>query len=774
MPEQDPYAHSVLEKPTDPPITFRGEELTPKRIVEQWQFVEALMEPLQAEVKRALGIRRGTLTRKISKSWADKNPEAAAAAPSRLPQRRTLEQDLKARTGVNEPAFVREAIGDLASDDTNAEVCQDYLNEWRTSKFGVPTATFLNKAVEDGGFARIRLPANLDLGGDLDFFDRLTERAHALLPKDEQKSYKEDRKGSSRRPYVKTDEKGNPVPSERWDRDARGRTRKQAEADAKKRGERADFKRDRNKSEEAHERAVRLYLLARPASTAQVLGPLDALPIFKRGIGREQAELSAIITRQLVTVDEAQEAGYAWKGMGNRRLVPRGYSEGRTSGQEGSYYLYAMYFCSEDDDGHERPVCAYTMGGHGTTFGVNEPESKDAVGLIDFYEEYKGHLEGPLWSWHWGLTTGDDEASYRGRPYLSDLADLILAIEGVETSIRAATNVNAFTGHVEDLSASLRGPNAEAVLSAVVEQGPNGKSIRTGKIPKPGEAASSLGEWKPFSQATIGQDAWRQLASDRQALAEATAVDQAASAPGSSGRAIVVGETLAKVAKRDIRVAIAEATGRDGEDHLRILSAIEQCYGYRWPIQKVEEPPVDAPENARPRYSIVEFDPDWIGEGQFRLKAEYAEEENLAAVDLEANLAERGFSHFANVAKKRGITNPRKEWQEVLEWEMRKDPAYREAIRLRLAQRRGDKVMVDLIKQLQAAQKLTKAGVPGAANGMPTAALRRMGERSNDQPGRGGPTAAAASRGGQQAADMQTASLNQEALAQMAVGQGAA
>lgn len=760
---------SVIPRPADPPLKYDGRKLTPKRIVETVLRAAKDMEPFTKEVCRARDFRRGTLVRKIAESWALRNPEAALAAPAKLHQRRTLEQDLKARIGAVEPTYIRKALGDLKGDAVLAEESQDYLNEWRTSVFGVPFDAFINKLTEDGAFARIRLPAMADRDGCPDFFEQLSERAHSALSDDEQRSYQRDDKLSKRRPYVKVDADGNRVLRKRY---AQIEAAPNDEADEPKTMKRADrAKARRAKAMDAHKDDVQRYLLQRPASTVQVIGGLDAFPVFKRGTGREQSDVAAICTRQLVSVEEAFAAEYGWKGMNGRLLVPKAYSESNTVGRDGCYYLYAIYFTSLDEDKHERPIIVYTLGGYATSVDGSEPTDKDAVGLIDLYKEFG--LEGPLWSWHWGLQTQDDEPSYRGRPYLSDLIDLMLAIEGEEMAIRATANVNSFTGHIEQLDGALRGPEAASVLEAVLEGGPNAKSLKKQKIPKPGDIETAIGQVEPFQQAKIGEDAWRILASDRMSLSEATAVDQAASAPGSSGRAIVVGETLAKQAKSDIRKSALEAARRDGEDQMKILYALSQPpFSINWPIQKVEEPPAGDVTGTSERYTVAEFNPDWMGEdGQFtRLHADYPEELNLAALDLEAGLAERGFSHFENVMRKKGITDVEAEWQKVIEWKMRGREQYIATIEMRLAQRRGDKTMVDVLKRLQADQKMTTAGVPGAQNGVPTSALRRMGEGGSS----GGQTAVSASRGGDKAATMGTAQQNQEGMDRMLVGQGAA
>jgi hypothetical protein len=767
------YAGSVLSRPTQEPIKWDGKAITPRRLVEIWTTAASDMKPWHDEVTRTEGLRRGTLVRKIAESWSNKHPEAAKAAVVRIPQRRTLESDLKARLSAVEPTFIRNAIGDRETDIKDAQAYEDYLNEWATSEYGIPYTTFLDLGVEVGGYLRVRVPAMADMEGRPDFFERISAKAHAALTAEERATYKKDGNKRRSKPYVKIDENDNPVPAKLYRDQIDNESPDDKKLPPMRRAERKQAR--TAKAEADHDEAVQRYLLDRPASTAQVYGGLDVAPIFKRGIGREQAVLAAAITRQLVSVEEAIEAGYGWKGMGGRLLVPKGDSETNTVGRNGAYYLYQMFVCIRDEEHDcERPLILYTLGGKGTSVDGADPGDDNAVGVIDLYDEYG--LTGPFWSWHTGLKTRDRNPAYRQRPYLSDLVDLVLGIEGQEAAIRGTAQVVSFTGHVEVLGNALRGPNATEVLEATVETGATGKQLKKFVAPQPGETTTSIGEIQPFQQTQIGRDAYQILASDRQALAEAIAVDQAASAPGSSGRAIVVGETLAKVAKKDIRDEALEAWRRDGEDQSRILTAIERLHKIKWPIQKVEPPPSDAGPDAREKYTVAEWDSEWVADGRFtRLKAEYPEEFNLAALDEEAALAERGFSHLGNVLKKKGITDPLQEWQDILEWRMRQNPVYEQKVMLGVAQRRGDRTMEEIIKQLQAQQKLSEAGVPGASNGVPTSATRRAGANANDQRGQtGGPTAAQSARGGEISAEHSTASLNQEGQAQMQVAGSAA
>ncbi len=762
MADQD----TLLPVPTDPPIMFDGEPITASRMVEIFERNWERAKPSRDAIKRTRDLRRKTLRTVLAKTWVDKNPEAAKNAMSLLSERTTLEYDIKARAGAVEPAYVCEpSPPGRETDYQNAEAKEHYLNEWRLSMFGVPFQTFLGKGVEDGEYGRVRLPADLAPDGRPDFFDRLTDEAYAALGESERTAYRRDGADRHKR-YTRMDERGKPAPSPTWDRDKAGRTR----SAVMRRGE--TFSRDQDTSSEAHDVAVQRYLLQRPASVGRVIPALDVAPIWAEGEGRERFKLIGLIERKLVSREEAIAAHHGWVGMGDRALVPAGEDTRSVTGQQGQWYRYTLYLTNRDANGIERPLLLYCIGGKGTYdtrggYGSGREGDPNSVTVIDLYHEYG--LEGPLWSYHGGLTSDDDNPAYRWRPYLDAFVDLILGIEGIQTSIRATTHLNAFTGYLEQPDEKL----LELDPEAMVETGPAGKRLRRPEIPPAGEIRRRLGPIEPFNQATIGADAWRLEASDRLALAAATANDQANPAPGSSGHAIVVGETLAKVGKRQIREGARDAVVADGIAHLKILDAIAWKHQIRWPLQAIEKPASGTiqKKKERPRYTFLEFDPAWVEGGAFGLKAAYPEEENIARIDQEFTLWRAGAGSFSDLQTARGKSDARAEWIEILKDKIRQDPRYLERIMLGVAYGTGDREMIALMKQLQAQGEMTQPlpGVPGAANGLPTAALRRPGEQTNQGGTTGGAPTAASVRGGIISGEKATASRTADATAQMQI-----
>jgi hypothetical protein len=448
--------------------------------------------------------------------------------------------------------------------------------------------------------------------------------------------------------------------------------------------------------------------------------------------------MAALVERVLYHSWELLEHDYHWVNMGDRLLTPQAArSEGSTSlsevGQNQQPYLYTAYLMSEDDEGTQHPLIVYTVGGAGTwdsrSGTIDDPKS---VAMIDLYEEYG--IDGPLWTYHFGLHTEDDDPDHYGQPYLWALLDLLKAIEGMQGATRAAVALNAFTGYLHTPDAGL--PD-EAYLES-------DSTFRVPRIPGPGQIETAAGSVEPFRSAQVGADAWRLAEMDRAALEQATAIDTVPGGSGPSGHALLVQQTLGTIAKRQNRECVKAAVVASGEAHLRILAGVEQKYGIRWPIRTTQERPV----KGEPRSGVAPaiFDPEWVSDGQFNLSADFPEEANLAMVDLEASLADRGYSSFENVQKAKGEPDPQTEYKKVQKDRIRNRPAYQMAIDMEFARQTGNENMIAVLKQLQQQGQMTRAGVPGVApNGVPTSAL----DRGNAGPSGagGGQTVPSGSRG---------------------------
>jgi hypothetical protein len=769
------------------PYTIRGREIDHAWLVALWKSGAEAKKHSRARIEACRDLRRKTRTVQLAQTWVTQHPEAAGWVTHVMPERRTLERDLKARVGSVKPALSRMALGDLDTDVTLAERCERYMDEWK--RLHVPVETFSGKGVEDGEYALVVTPADLDLDGQPDFFEYLDERAYQAMQEAERGEYEQDRTDRRKR-YAKKGKDGKKVPSQTWDRDEKGRSRERHEAEMRRMREKRNvssmmmhddemhhdepFRRDPKRSEDAHTEAVetwrRNYLLDKPASTVRVVPALDCAPFFTRGKGSQRWTLTALVERALFYPEELP-ASFGWRGMGDRHLIPQGYDSSRASGQDGQWYLYTAYFTWVDDDGIERPILAYSVGGLETCWGDEEPEQDepDTVAVIDLYEEYG--ITGPLWSYHGGAHTDDDDPDFYWEPYLWAYKEAIEGIEGITTAIKAATAVSAFTGHYQKPDPALLA--ADSQLAESIIDSKTGM-MRAPQVPAAGEVLYSVSDIVPAEQATVSADAWRVQQFEMLSLRENTAFEQSGGS-GSSGHALLVADTLAKVAQRYVREGTLEATVSAAEKHLRILHAYEQKHKIRWPISTTKERPVGAGvTNAE---DVDVFDPAWVvkdNKANYRLTAHYPEEENLARIDLARAMFKEGTGSFEDLVAAQGKSDPETEWAKVLKDRIRQEPSYIQEQVTRLAKQRGNRVMLEILK-LQADMEMTKAGLPapGMEAGLPTTMLKRAGEQAQTGGG-GGPTMASSARGGIEAGQMGVASRQADAMAQIQGGQGAA
>ncbi len=443
--------------------------------------------------------------------------------------------------------------------------------------------------------------------------------------------------------------------------------------------------------------------------------------------------------------EEMLAANLGWEGMGDRELIPHGFTQGRLTGQYSQFYLYTVYTTVWDGDlpghGHERPIIAYCVGGYGTWSAGTD--SGGDVHVIDLYERYG--LQGKLWSYHGGLHTEDDESDYYYQPYIYPMIELILGIEGNKTSINAATATNAFPGYTYQPDAKL----AEVLPEAIMET--DGTNLRRPTIPPIGEIATHAGAVMPFQASTVTPDAWRQYQADMALLAKNTSSQQQeAGSAAPSGHALMVQSTLDQVAIRDIREGGLNASVAAGEDHLKIVAAIERTCKVAWPIQTVDERPVSEDASSDGTAKVMVFKPEWLGKDGFpnyKLAAEYPAEENLARIQQEMALAKEGFGNFRAVQKARGISDPMNERLESAKDQLWNSPASQLLLANRVAKLRGDKRMQEILS-LQASDKQTQAGIPGFEQGVPTSSLQGQGGQSSGGDTGGGPSAGGAALGG--------------------------
>jgi hypothetical protein len=725
------------------PLSYLGKPVSSTRLVELYTNAEQRYggkDGRTDRIKRAQALRRGSLRVTLDPSFLKEHPEIdPQSVVSILPEREGYERDLIAKAGAIEPTISREPLDVTDTAQDQAEEYESYMRDVASDEeHGVPYQTFIEKFTEDGEGAVVVLPADLDADGIPDFYDRLTERAVAQLEDDQKKLYSPD-ENDRRGRYVKRDSQGRRQYNATYNRDRRGRDRSRAESEDGK----GSFTRDHAQSEKAHEAAVRRYLLGHSASTFRFIPALDCYPLLERGNGRQRFRVAGLVERAAFSREQLVEKQYGWAQVGNRLIVPQGIKMA-WSGTRDSLYLYTAYLLCRDDDGIEHPCIFYTIGGASTWWDgmpADDTGTADQVAVIDLYAERK--LRGRFWHYDFGLHTSDDDPNYYGRPAIWPFLPRILNIEGMETAAHVTVDLNSYTGHYYRPDPAILQADPEAVVETATH------TLRRPKRPGPGQIEPYAGDVVPFNQARIGDDHWRLDAEYKLGLKEAMAVD---TIKGESGNAMLVSSSQGQTAKRHIREAALRCYKFCLEADARIRLSAHKCHDVKWPILTTRERPVG--HEVRSRYVAVEFNPDWLGEDENpRLIVDYGQEFNLAKVDLEINAMLKGAGSLKRVAEALGEDDLQSFIVEIQKDRRRNSPQYQQYLDSLVDSLQSNKLRQQ-VTDLQNAGEMTKLGVPGANNGIPTAILQRAGQNGQQQAQNGNgtlagrPPMAASVRGG--------------------------
>jgi hypothetical protein len=745
-------------------LHFRGKPPTPEMLIEVWTNAEQRFGGTDGRtdrIKKCRDLRRGSETVKINATFLKNHPEVDRnSAISMLPEREGYERDLIAKAGSVKPQLSREPLDVIDRAVDEAEEYESYMREVaEDDESGVPFDTSIEKLAEDGEHGLAVLPADLDSGGIPDFYDRLTERALASLKAEDRKAYSKD----DNRPghYVRRDERGRRVVNPKYDRDAKGRTRR----DAEKTEGKGSFKHDRKKSESAHEEAVRRYLLQHRASTFRVIPALDCFPLLGRGNGRSKWSVEGLIERAAFSRESLIERNYGWDEIGNKLVLPRGVNP-RDSASDDGLYLYTLYAFLEDENDDEcrlHPCILYTVGGAGTWWDGSDPDQdakKDQVAIIDLWEERK--FRHRFWHYDFGPHTSDDDPNHYARPAIWPFRRRILNIEGIQTANHIAVQQNAYTGHYYKPDAAILQADPEAVVDSATHL------VRQPKKPGPGEIQPWAGDVVPFNQAQIGGDAWKLEAAYQESLQRSMAIDQMED--GRSGAAMLVASSQGQTQKRHIRDAALRVYKFCLETDARIRAAAWRCYGVKWPILTSKERPVG--HEQRSRQDVTEFQAEkWLGEDEnVRLNVTYGEEFNLARAQMEMDAADRGYRALEHVAAAFGESNTMSLRVAVAKDRLWKTPEAQMMLNEMVAEMRGMKRQQQA-RAMQAEQRMTAKGLPGAEHGLPTSMTKRAGQpQPQPAPGGGGPTIGQSQVGGVMAGQMNGARMELAAQQQ----QGAA
>lgn len=757
-PGDDSYANSVLVEPVEDAITWRGAKVTPARLVEIFTRNWERAEWDKKNVKRARDFRRGDLVITLDKDFATDHPELSWVV-TKMIERGTLEAEQIARATSVLPKVSRVALGERETDDRHAEQFERYMQDWVEQY--VPRKESGIKLIEDGSHGGSVLPAEIDLGGEPDYYDRLDERAYKALKRDERGGYSKDEKDKKQR-YVRRDDAGDMVPHSKWDRDKSGRPKDTASD---------GFQRDEGKSQEAHDKARERYLANQQAINVRIIRSMDAVPIWGPGKGREPFELLAIIERRLVSVEDALGDDLGWKGFGNRKLIPQGYNDTRTTGQNGEYYLYTLYCTSKDDDGCEHPLIISCLGGFGTwstssRYPSGTEGGKDSVVVIDLYKTHG--LKGPRWTWVGGQSSGDDDPYHRTRPWLQWFIDEIMSIEGTTTALKASTALNAYTGYNYTPDAALSKVDPESLLETLPA---GGKRLRQPVLAKPGRIATNAGTITPQMAANVSSDAWQLSATS---MAHLMAVASGATPDGASGSALLVDQGIKAANQAQVRDGMSAFVKFCGEAGAETFAALSETHKVDWPLASTKKPAVGpdgkSSKISRPYRTISTFNVEWLGdEKNVKLTAAFPSELNLARADFMRALKKDRLASFDDVQDELGRDDAFDVRLAIAKddlWDMPENIAL---FNQRVAEIVGNRKLLKILR-LKAAQQMQDGGVPGMAQGIPSSMLKRRQDVMDKQAvngqgggGSGGPPLASSMRGGEKAGAMNAARDAQQA-----------
>ena len=661
-------------------------------------------------------MRRNLLTVGVPDEWtSDARLREVCEVVS--PERQMLTLNMTNALGAREPVWTRKAYGGTDTDKRNAEESEVFLNGARKQMFNWEEA--IGKGVEDGQYGFIAMPRP------------------ALIEK--------------RPMYTMIDGKPNP----RYDRDHKGH----GPRDERYSGERSSrasigaWKKDYKEQAAAHFPVV-----------GRIVPALDCVPIFQRGWGRQTYHVRGLLVRSLMERDELTADGYSWKGMDSEHaMIPRGFQAGRSSGQDGQFYLYEMYQSHYTEYGECIPFVAYTVGGYET--GNRRWSDDEDSAVINLKEEFG--ICRPTWSYFFGLHHADDDFDYRGMPLLWPVVRHIWNKEKLLSAYLAHTHDNAFQGLVGEID-----PN---IPDKAWMEGNQYKAFKKGKaneiVPFPGKIGT-------MPQATVGADARYMLEEFRLTIAQES--DNAEQEGRDSGHAMVVGDQLLKTAKRQIPDGATACSEFAGEAVAELCCGLERgewraSAGKGTEVYVFEdmERTLDSGEIRAVREAI-RFRESWFG-SNFSVTAKMPAEKNLAEVQQLQGLYEAGLAKFSEVRAALGDESPETSLVEIMahRW-LTTNPIGMLTVDIEVAHLRG---MSDEAKRLEAvlAEQLNAAGFPNAA----------LAPEFQGQPGAGGqalppgvqlPDMGASVLGGAVAGQMGSAARQSDAAAQLAVapGQGTA
>jgi hypothetical protein len=606
-------------------------------------------------IRLAQMVRRNIETVYADDAWVTKyGTDAADWIEPALPERKTLTRNLTNALSEAEPEIVRKALGDTDTDKEDAE----QLEQWSNAGMQVlyDHEEVIGKGVEDAEFPTLVLPEPASLLG---------------CPQ-----------------YMEPDGKGGRRVKAKYGPDLKGRKK--------------------------HRQEMLRYFADHPPIVVRHVSALDCAPILVHGKRGKRFECIGLYIRTLCDIDDLEKK-YRWKKLvGDRQLVQRAFDSGDTYGRDGQVYLYERFLLGDpehDEDGipHYRPTIAYCVGGMSTwRKGIDTIPDEDSAVVIDLYEEYG--IDYPLWDYDWALHNNDDDADFRGIPFMDPLIPSLMNVETLLLAHNAQTYENAFAGHVVPLPPD---QNPEEWMEG-------GKFFSLTK-PKTGEVAIMPALPQPFVGAPTGDDA-KYLEELYMSSLRSNTPDEAQQGNGSSGQAgsgrqLVVERGLFQTAHRQVPAFGLRKAKFVAVTFLKLACGLArgEWKGMKAGVNLAFEVNVDSIPGSSDRdgSELVELNERWVGDN-YDLKAVYPSRGNIAEVGQLSELYDKGQASWERLMEAQGVSNADAERLKImLDQYWKSDAGQAELLEYAL-KKSGREEQAAKLKAIRE-QEMTEGGMPTVA-----------------------------------------------------------
>ncbi len=525
-------------------------------------------------------------------------------------------------------------------------------------------------------------------------------------------------------------------------------------------------KRNEGKTRNAFEEELKAFLAQRLPFVVRAESALNCLPILARGRAKDPFMTVGLIVKSLYEEEDLLRMKYRWGGKlakyqegnnetGNGLGPAMLHKPIETLERQGTSIVCYEAFLLDPETGN--PYYVFSVSGMET---AQEIDGEEEATIVDLYEEY-GITNLPA-KYLWANQLEDDDPDERGVPLMDPFATAILNVETFLTHEGVYSRRTAFPGIGVELDPKLP-PSA-----FLDEKG----QLKQFSIPQDGGVVLLPGKAQPMMAPRVGDSAHyftQALLGEMEQQRPKTPGET----PGSSGHQDVIQDSYFAVSQTMIMDCLSEAVAfvaTTANEYAWCASKGKwKCLGGKRvdiPIYvNTEIAPggdTDAPPGEE-QTRILEFKERWIGPRMFQVHAEYIKVGNIAEVEQEASLYERGLAEFDDVQTKRGKTSPEVVRANIAADKWLNSEAGQLYITQQFAAWRGDVEEAELAR-LQF-QGLVSMGDPAqGVQPMPTAALAQ-------DPGAagGGPTTAAAQRAGIISGARNTGPARNDAMAASAI-----